>query len=257
MHPRPKSTEKGIPFDPRVTILALVVLSLTTVTADSWLVIGGVAALLGGYLYLARLHPGAVLASTRAVLWFVAAAMVVSMLSVPGNVLFSAGGAFVTTDGIMSGLMLSARLVLLVWISTAYVLTVPLVATMDGIDALLHPFARGRSNVLLVAGIAVAFVPMLISIARRVRAARIARGEPEGKGFIANVRFAGSAAIPLFATVFRSADDLAQAMEARCFDPAARRTGYSTLTLKRRDWFLAGALALLALISLLTALRPS
>lgn len=251
-----KAPETGISFDPRVTILALLALSVATVATDSWLVIGSVVALLAAYLHATGLPPGAVLGSTRAVAWFAAAAMAVSMLTVPGNVLFSTGNLFVTSEGIMTGLKLSARLVLLAWMSTAYVLTVPLVGTMDGIAALLSPVTRGRGTVLLVAGIAVAFVPMLISIARRVRAARTARGEPEGTGVIANVRFAGSAAIPLFAAVFRSADDLAQAMEARCFDPAARRTRYANLTLGRKDWILAGTVALLTLVSLLATLRP-
>jgi len=248
--------EKAVRFDPRVTIVALVVLAITIVVSRGWAVLGGTTVLLAAYLFVTGLRARDVLRSTAAVVWFAAAAMVVSMLTVPGNVLFGSGDLFITEEGIMDGLVLSARLVLLVWLSTSYVLSVPLVGTLDGIAALLHPLLRGRGNLLLVSGIAVAFVPMLLSTARRVRAARIARGEPEGTGFVANARFTASAAVPLFAAVFRSADELAQAMEARCFDPAATRTRYANLRIERRDWILAGIVTLWAILSLLVTLRP-
>jgi energy-coupling factor transport system permease protein len=242
-------------FDPRVTILALVVLSITVVVTDDWLVLGGVALVLGAYIAAMGAPPAAVLKSVTAVAWFAGAAMIVSALTVPGKVLVGAGDVYVTQEGMALGLMLSARLALLVSMSTAYVLTVPLVRTMDAIASVVHPLTRGRGNLLVVSGIAIAFVPMLIQTAKRVRAARIARGEPGGKGVVANARFAAAAAVPLFAAVFRSADELAEAMEARGFDPAARRTVFADLRIAGRDRVLIAAIAAWAAVALLVTLR--
>lgn len=254
----PKKDSKSTPrFDPRVALIAFLVVSVTVVASDSWIALAGAAGLLGWYMAATGVASRTVLKSTASVGWFLAAAMAVFMLTVPGRVLLGIGDLYITAEGVIAGLMLSARLMLLVWLSTAYVQTVPLVDTMDGIASLLQPITRGRGNLLVAAGVAVAFVPLMIATAKRVKAARTARGEPEGRGFIANARFAAAAAVPLFAAVFRSADELAQAMEARCFDPSAARTSYASLKASRRDWILAAIVAVWTAVSFVITFRSA
>jgi energy-coupling factor transport system permease protein len=254
----PSASTAPVPsFDPRVTIPALIVLSVTAGVADDPAVLGGILLLLAAFLAAVRVPPWKVLRSTGAVAWFAAAAVGVSAVTVPGEVLLRIGDLYVTEAGVMEGLTLAGRLVLLAWLSSAYVLATPLVRTMDGIAALLRPFTRGRAQLVIVAGLALAFVPMLVQTAKRVRAARVARGEPEGRGYVSNIRFAAAASVPLFAAVFRSADEVAVAMEARCFDPSQPRTSYARLSIGPADRVVITAVIVWAVASVLIAARIS
>jgi energy-coupling factor transport system permease protein len=87
----------------------------------------------------------------------------------------------------------------------------------------------------MISVIALRFVPTLLDEARRIMKAQMGRGVEFTGGLIARARSAVPILIPLFAGAFRRADDLALAMEARCYRGAEGRTKYLELRLSRAD----------------------
>ena len=96
----------------------------------------------------------------------------------------------------------------------------------------------------MIAVIALRFVPTLLEEAHRIMKAQQGRGASFEGGLIAKARSALPILVPLFASAFRRADELALAMDARCYRGAAGRTKYVELRLDGRD---AAALALIGL----------
>ena len=107
---------------------------------------------------------------------------------------------------------------------------------IDAIEALLAPLRRNAGPVILTLTITLNFIPLLIRTAQDIKLAHIARGADVDSSFIKQVRFAASAAVPLFVSAFRSSQHLAEAMEARGYDPARERTEWQSLRMTQRDW---------------------
>ena len=115
----------------------------------------------------------------------------------------------------------------------------------DALERLLRPLAWLRFPVhelAMIAVIALRFVPTLLEEAHRIMKAQQGRGASFEGGLIAKARSALPILVPLFASAFRRADELALAMDARCYRGAAGRTKYVELRLDGRD---AVALALI------------
>jgi energy-coupling factor transport system permease protein len=92
------------------------------------------------------------------------------------------------------------------------------------------------------------YVPSFVRNARQIKMAQIARGADVDSGVVAQVRYAFSAALPLFISAVRTSSRLAQAMEARGFDAGFQRSQYRQLRMERRDWIVLVALAILAML---------
>jgi energy-coupling factor transport system permease protein len=164
--------------------------------------------------------------------------------------MFDAWGVYITREGILSGLFLSARIVMLLWASSIFVWSTPLLDILDGTASAMKFFRIPAGPVIMSTSIALNFVPILIQSAKKVKLAQLARGAEEPSGFLRQVRNTASLALPLFAEVFRSADSLAEAMDTRCYSSVRRRTQYRALRLSPADWWLAGGLIPYALLVL-------
>ena len=102
----------------------------------------------------------------------------------------------------------------------------------------------------MISVIALRFIPTLLDEARRIMKAQIGRGVSFEGGAVARARSAVPILIPLFASAFRRADDLALAMDARCYRGAQGRTKYVELKLKRCDGLAIVLLAVAAAAAL-------
>ena len=93
--------------------------------------------------------------------------------------------------------------------------------------------------------IALRFIPTLLEETDRIRKAQMARGADfESGGLIARARAMVPILVPLFVSAFRRADELAMAMESRCYHGGEGRTRMRELRLARRDLYAAGTVAL-------------
>ncbi len=167
---------------------------------------------------------------------------IINLFFTPGSTpLFSFWRITVFREGLMQGLFITARLLLLVAGTSILTLTTSPIALTDGLEKLLMPLSRLRfpaHELAMMMTIALRFIPTLMEETDRIRKAQMARGADFESGNI--VRRAKSMIpilVPLFVSAFRRADELAMAMESRCYHGGEGRTRMRELKFTRGDLF--------------------
>ncbi len=234
-------------LDPRVKVVAVTTLAVALFVRDSYAAL----AVFGAVALAAVLLSGVPLRwfwrGLKPLLWLVGLTFVVQVLFAPGEAFFTLGPIHLTWEGLERAAFLSVRLVILVVTGALLTLTTPPVALTDALAWLTRPLRRLRvptEELALMVTIALRFIPTLlmeldtIMRAQRARGAEFARG-----GLVTRARALVPVLIPLFVVSFRRADDLALAMEARCYRPGLTRTRLHPLAAGAGDWL---ALALVA-----------
>jgi energy-coupling factor transport system permease protein len=158
--------------------------------------------------------------------------------------------------GLLEGLFFALRVVLLVLGTSLVTLTTSPVALADGLESLMKPLERLRfpaADVAMMLTIALRFIPTTAEEAEKIIVAQTARGARfDGGGPIARARAYVPVLVPLFVSLFRRADELATAMESRCYRGGAGRTRLRESRLQFTDWAVLGlGVALVALVGVL------
>lgn len=160
----------------------------------------------------------------------------------------------ITREGVTGGLFLLARLTLIVVFTTLLTLTTSPLDLADGLESLLSPLRRVRFPVhefALMMTIALRFIPLLVDEIEKIEAAQTARGADFSQGGpIKRVLNFLPILIPLFIISFRRADELALAMESRCYRGGDARTRYHDEPWKTAD---TTALTLIAAFTVVLA----
>ena len=209
-------------------------------------------------LLAARIPPRWLLRSVRPVLLLVAITFLFQLLLHGGGVWARFGPLTFYADGARTGGYLALRLLLLVLASVVLSFTTPPVLLTDGLGRMMAPLSRIRFpayELALMMTIALRFIPTLMQAADRIIKAQTARGGGIARGGIARrARGLLPVLIPLFILSFRNADDLAVAMESRCWRGGRGRTSRRRLKLGSGDALLA-LLVLLVIVAALVAGR--
>jgi len=153
-----------------------------------------------------------------------------------------------TTEGLQRAVSMAIRLMLLITGASILTLTTTPISLTDGIERLLSPLARIRfpaHEVAMMMTIALRFIPTLMEETDRIIKAQSARGASfdEG-GLIKRAKAVVPLLVPLFVSAFRRADELAMAMEARCYSGGEGRTRLHVLKYGKNDAFAGVVLAL-------------
>jgi len=152
---------------------------------------------------------------------------------------------------------MSARLVFLILMSSLLTFTTSPIALTDAIERLLSPLKRVKVPVhelAMMMTIALRFVPTLLEETDRIMKAQMARGADFSSGnLLKRGRNMVPLLVPLFISAFRRADDLATAMEARCYRGGEHRTRMKELKLGVRDVFAVACIG--AMVGILGWLR--
>lgn len=163
----------------------------------------------------------------------------IHMFMTPGTTWIEIGPLSITEEGLRQGIQMAARLVFLILMSSLLTFTTSPIALTDAIERLLSPMKHVRVPVhelAMMMTIALRFVPTLLEEADRIMKAQMARGADFSSG---NLLKRGQnmvpLLVPLFISAFRRADDLATAMEARCYRGGEHRTRMKELHLGIRD----------------------
>ena len=131
---------------------------------------------------------------------------------------------------------------------SAITLTTPTLDLTAGFERLLAPFARvglPTHELGMIMGIALRFMPQFATEMKQTADAQVSRGARVTGGPLDGVRMLGSVAIPLFTGVFRHAETLSAAMDARCYHGEQGRTRLHALAFGRGDALAAMVTALL------------
>ena len=169
-----------------------------------------------------------------------------------GRELVHVGFLRITEDGLRMASFMAVRLILLVVSSQLLTLTTSPIALTDGLESLFRPLEAVRfpaHEIAMMMSIALRFIPTLMDEADKIMKAQKARGANfETGSIIARAKAMVPLLVPLFVGAFRRAEELALAMDARCYRGGAGRTRMKQLKFGRID-----ALAALAILLLLAA----
>ena len=178
------------------------------------------------------------------------------MFYVKGDPLFDWGFIHITVQGVVTAVFIAIRILCLIAGSSLLTYTTSPTALTDGIERLLRPLQVIHLNVhelAMMMTIALRFIPTLIDETDKIMSAQKARGaDMESGGLLQRIRALIPVLIPLFVSAFRRADELAIAMECRCYQGGAGRTRMKQLHYAARDWlafavllvFIGGIIAL-------------
>lgn len=242
-------------MDPRAKLLLVIAYIVSIFIANNFFGLILVTLALVFFILLSRVPFGRVLRSIKMILFLIIFTAIL-------NLLFYAGGEddivlaewwiiTISWQSIINTIFLAMRLLLLVLGTAILTLTTTPVALTDGIESLLKPLKYIKVPVhelALVMSIALRFIPTLMEETNRIVAAQKARGANfETGGLIKRAKAMIPVLIPLLVSAFRRAEDLGDAMDARCYSGAKGRTKYKKLTFTWRD--LLGVLFFAALIT--------
>ena len=201
-------------------------------------------------IILSRLPVRFVFRGIKPLYYILAFTIVLNFFLTPGEeVVWRWAFLTVTREGVRQGTFMGWRLLLLVLTTSLLTLTSSPIALTDGIELLLNPF-RGvgvpAHELAMMMTIALRFIPTLLEETEKIMKAQMARGADfESGNIIQRARGMIPLLVPLFISAFRRADELAMAMEARCYRGGEGRTRLKQLQMSTRDWL---ALAVMAAI---------
>ena len=261
-----------VPFGQYVPIDSLVhrldaraKLGLTAVYTVTVFLVGGFLglALVAGLAALAtvasRVPLRLVLRGIRAVTFLLVFTLLIHALRWnPATVaLLRIGPVAIDGPGLLEGLFFSLRVLLLVLGTSLVTLTTSPVSLTDGLERLMKPLERlhfPAGDVAMMLTIALRFIPTTAEEAEKIIVAQSSRGARfDARGPITRARAYVPVLVPLFVSLFRRADDLALAMESRCYRGGTGRTKYKQSHFVFADWVvLLCGIAFMTAVSLLT-----
>ncbi len=245
-------------LDPRTKILATLIYIVAIFLADTPLAYGILVAFAALVIAVSRLPLGMVLKSIKPVGIIIVLTMLIHMFTAPGeNIVFAWKFFKVTQEGLELGTKMALRLILLLLFSSILTFTTSPIVLTDGIEKLLRPFkAIGvpAHELAMMMTIALRFIPTLLEETDRIMKAQTARGADFSSGnIIERAKNMLPLLVPLFVSAFRRAEELAIALEARCYRGGEGRTRMHELAYKSIDY--VAFVAVICLTASLAVLR--
>lgn len=238
-------------LDPRTKILSLIVMIVAIFLAGSPVsyVICTVFTL--AVILLSRVSLKMYFKSLKPIWFVIIFTAILNMFLTQGEIIYIYGiKTYIKYEGVYLAIKMAIRLVLLVLSSSALTYTTSPIMLTDGIENLLKPFSKigfPAHELAMMMSIAIRFIPTLIEETEKIIKAQKARGGGFDSGsLIKKVKALIPMLIPLFISSFRRADDLAVAMEARCYRGGANRTRLKQIRYTKLD-LLAGIIVIIFL----------
>ena len=236
-------------LDPRTKIISLFALMILIFSAQGRAAYIALTILTAGLIFLSKVPPLTILKSVKPLSWIILFTLLIHFVSHDGEVLAKFYVFKVTTEGIIYGVKISLRLILMILSASLLTFTTSPLKLTDATEKLLSPLKKigvPSHELAMMMTIAIRFVPTLIEETDKIIKAQKSRGlDFESGGLIKKLRAMVPILVPLFLSSFRRADDLAMAMEARCYRGGEGRTHMKQLRLTREDFFAAAAVILI------------
>ena len=230
-------------LDPRTKLLLGFVFLITTLTVSGFRGLAPVAIFVVLIYAVSRVPARRALSSMAPLL-----AVLNLFTDQSGRILWQLGFLQISEGSLHSAAFMTCRLTLMMAGMSAITLTTPTLDLTAGFERLLAPFARvglPAHELGMIMGIALRFMPQFATEMKQTADAQASRGARVTGGPLGGVRMLGSVAIPLFTGVFRHAETLSAAMDARCYHGEQGRTRLHALAFGRGDALAAVVTALL------------
>ena len=238
-------------LDPRTKLLFLVVYIAALFVAASWISYGLMLSFLIFVIAVSKIPVKSILRGMKPLVFILAFTAILNIFFTGGKtVLVEFWGLSITKEGIIRAVFMISRIMMLITGTFLLTYTTSPIALTDGLESLLGPLKKIHLPVhelSMMMCIALRFIPTLIEETDKIMSAQKARGADFETGNIfKRVRALVPILVPLFISAFRREDELATAMECRCYQGGKGRTKMKLLRYHRAD-----LLAFLTAIALL------
>ncbi len=242
-------------LDPRTKIVMTVLYIVVLFLAVNWVSYALVILFLGVSIAISRIRMKTILSGLKPLVIIVLITAVLNLFYTRGErLLVHFWRISIYLEGVRTAAFMALRIMLLITGTLLLTYTTSPLQLTDGLESLLGPLKKLHVPVhelAMMMSIALRFIPTLIEETDKIMSAQRARGADfESGGLIAKAKAMLPLLIPLFVSAFRRADELATAMESRCYHGGEGRTRMKQLRMERRDWIAlaVGALLLAAVI---------
>lgn len=175
----------------------------------------------------------------KPLVFIIALTFILNSFMIKGRIIYEIGPLDITYEGLSQGAFMAIRLILLITGTSLLTLTTSPISLTDGIERLLSPFRKigvPAHELAMMMTIALRFIPTLLEETDKIMKAQMARGADFESGNIINrAKNLVPLLVPLFISAFRRADELAMAMEARCYRGGENRTRLKELKMTSLD----------------------
>ena len=228
-------------LDPRTKILLVMLYIIALFCAGSLAAYGLMALVLAVCVRISKVRLKALVRGLKPVLFIIVFTGLLNLFFAPGEeYLFSWGTLHVTELGIRNALFMVIRIMLLIMGTFLMTYTTSPISLTDGLERLLNGLKRVHVPVhelSMIMSIALRFIPTLIEETDKIMSAQKARGADfESGNLIQKAKAMVPILVPLFISAFRRADELATAMECRCYHGGEGRTRLRQLKYKAADY---------------------
>ena len=229
-------------LDPRTKILLMAVYIAIVFVVKSLLVFLLPVVLLVAIFLFARVPASYFFSALKPMKWLLVFMFVINLFATQGTtVWFEWKFIKLTQESVEQAVYITLRLILLVAGTSILTLTTSPIALTDGLEKLMAPLRKLRfpsHELAMMMTIALRFIPTLLEETDRIQKAQMARGADfESGNIFQRAKSMIPVLVPLFVSAFRRADELAMAMESRCYHGGEGRTRMRELHFHARDLF--------------------
>ena len=238
-------------LDPRTKLILVIAFIVGLFAAKGWPSYAVIIAVTALSLRVSKIKPGSAFKGLKPIIFIIILTALLNILYTDGTPV--AEGWPITWQGIEKAIMMSLRIIILIIGTFTLTYTTSPIALTDGMELLMNPLKKIRVPVhemSMMMSMALSFIPSLIKETDKIMSAQKARGADfETGNLLQRAKALLPILVPLFVSSFRRADELAVAMESRCYHGGEGRTRMKQLKLERRDLvaLLLGAIFLAAI----------
>lgn len=237
-------------LDPRTKLIMLVVYIVALFMASGWVAYGLMLAFLLLVIKISTIPPKSIVRGMKPLVMILVFTGVLNLFfTQEGDILVDFWIIRIYSGGLSRAVMMMARILMLITCTFLLTYTTSPIALTDGLEALMNPLKKIKVPVhelSMMMCIALRFIPTLIEETDKIMSAQKARGADfENGSLMDRAKALIPILVPLFISAFRRADELATAMECRCYQGGEGRTKMKLLRYHREDFLSFGSGALL------------
>ena len=226
-------------LDPRTKLFVTLLFIISVFSFDGIVGFIVMTAFLFGVIALSKVPLSFMLRGLKAIMILLVIAGLFNLFLTPGQVLWSIWKIHITREGLRNAVLMTIRMVYLIMGSSVMTLTTTPNQLTDGLEKALKPLQKINvpvHEIAMMMSIALRFIPILIEETDKIMKAQMARGADfETGGLVKKAKNMVPLLVPLFVSAFRRANDLALAMEARCYVGGEGRTKMIPLVYHKVD----------------------
>ena len=242
-------------LDPRVKLMATVIFIIGLFVVDNMVGYLLAAVFLVMAIRLSHVPFKFMMKGMKAILFLLILTVIFNLFLTQGEPLVQIWKLTITKEGVRTAVFMAIRLSFLIVGSSIMTLTTTPNNLTDGLEDLLNPLKKLHlpvHEIAMMMSIALRFIPILMEETDKIMKAQIARGADFESGNLINkAKSMVPLLVPLFISAFRRANDLAMAMESRCYRGGEGRTKMKPLIYQKRDYCAYGVLALYLVLTIL------